>query len=88
MGVPLQPLADYIVATQEEATNKTVSGLYLPDSAKEKPQTAKVEAVGSLVKGVKAGDRIIYGGYSTTEVKLEGKTYLLIKEENIYATVK
>lgn len=88
MGVPLVPLADYVVASAEEAVSKTASGLYLPDTAKEKPQTAKVEAVGKEVKNIKPGDRIIYGGYSTTEVKVEGKSYLLIKEENIYATVK
>ena len=88
MSVPLQPLADYIVAQQEEAESKTASGLYLPDKAQEKPKVAKVLAVGKGVKEVKTGDRVIYGGYSTTEVKQAGQTYLLIKEENVYATVK
>ena len=88
MSVPIQPLADYVVAEQEEAQTKTASGLYLPDNAKEKPKTAKVLAVGKEVKNVKSGDRIIYGGYSNTEVKLDGKEYILIKEENVYATVK
>ncbi|MDQ2973653.1 MAG: co-chaperone GroES [bacterium] len=88
MAVPIKPLADYVVAVQDVSEAKTASGLYLPDNAKEKPQTATVEAVGKSVKDVKAGDRIIYGGYSNTEVKMSGKTYLLIKEENIYATVK
>lgn len=88
MAVKIHPLADYIVAEQEEATNKTASGLYLPDSAQEKPKTAKVLAIGKKVKEVKVGDRIVYGGYSTTELKHDGKDYLLIKEENIYAIVK
>ena len=85
MSVPINPLADYVVAVQEEAVSKTASGLYLPETAKEKPQTAEVEAVGPNVADVKKGDRIIYGGYSNTEVKVAGKTYLLVKAENIYA---
>jgi len=88
MSVPIQPLATFVVAEQEAAQTKTASGLYLPDNAKEKPQVSKVLAVGSDVKHVKVGDRIIYGGYDNTDVKLDGTTYQLIKEENIYATVK
>ena len=88
MAVNIQPLADYVVAQQEEASNKTASGLYIPDNAQEKPKTAKVLAVGKAVKEVKVGDRVVYGGYSNTEVKHEGTEYVLIKEENIYATVK
>lgn len=88
MGVPIQPLADYVVAQPEEAAAKTAGGLYLPSGAQEKPKTSKVVAVGKDVKHVKVGDRIIYGGYSHTEVKVAGVDYQLIKEENIYATVK
>ncbi len=88
MAVNIQPLADYIVAEAEKADERTASGLYLPTQAQEKPQTAKVLAVGKEVKEVKVGEIVIYGGYSTTEVKQAGKTYLLIKEENVYATVK
>jgi chaperonin GroES len=88
MSVPIQPLADYVVAQAEEAQTKTASGLYVPESAKEKPKTSKVVAVGKDVKNVKVGDRIVYGGYTTTEVKVDGVEYQLIKEENIYATVK
>ncbi len=88
MAVNIQPLADYIVAEATKADERTASGLYLPNQAQEKPQTAKVLAVGKAVKEVKVGDQVVYGGYSTTEVKQAGKTYLLIKEENIYATVK
>lgn len=87
MGVPIQPLADYVLAQQEEAETKTASGLFLPEGAKEKPKTAKVLAVGKDVKDIKVGDRIIYGGYSTEDVKHAGKEYILVKSENIYATV-
>lgn len=88
MSVPIQPLADYVVAQQEEAEAKTASGLYIPGSAQEKPKVAKVLATGKDVKHVKTGDRIIYGGYSNTDVKMGSNTYMLVKEENIYATVK
>jgi chaperonin GroES len=88
MSAKIQPLADYVVAQAEEAASKTASGLYLPDNAQEKPKTAKVIAVGKDVKNVKVGDRIIYGGYSNTDVKIGSEEYMLVKEENIYATVK
>lgn len=88
MAVNLQPLADWVVAEQEEAVTKTASGLYLPDKAAEKPKVAKVLKVGKDVKNVKAGDRIVYKSYSTTEVKIEDHEYVLVKEEDILATVK
>lgn len=88
MGVPIQPLADNIVAVAEEAETKTASGLYLPDAAKEKPKTAKVVGVGKDVKQLKNGDRIIYKSYSTTEVKVGSVEYIIVKEEDVLATVK
>ncbi len=88
MSLPIQPLADYVVVQQEEASSKTASGLYLPDNASEKPKVAKVLAVGPMVKDVQVGEKVIYGGYSNTEIKIEGQNYLLIKNENIFATVK
>ena len=87
MATKLQPLADWVVAEQEEAATKTASGLYLPDKAAEKPKVAKVLKVGKDVKSVKAGDRIVYKSYSTTEVKLDDKEYVLVKEEDILAKV-
>jgi chaperonin GroES len=87
MSTPIKPLADRVVATREEAQTKTASGLYLPDNAKEKPVLAKVEAVGPDVKGIKKGDRILYKEYSTTEIKIDGTEYLIVKEEDILATV-
>ena len=88
MSVPINPLADYIVAEAEEAQARTASGIYLPDNAQEKPKVAKVLAVGKEAKQVKVGDKIIYKSYSTTEVKLGSDEYLLVKEEDILATVK
>ncbi len=87
MSVSIKPLADYVVVQQEAAEAKTASGLYLPTQAQEKPKVAKVLAVGKDVKEVKTGDRIVYGGYSNTEIKQDGQDYIIIKEENIYAKV-
>ena len=88
MSAPLQPLGDYVVAVGEEAKTKTASGIYLPENAQEKPKTAKVVAIGKTVDQVKVGDRIVYKSYSTTEVKIGSDEYILVKEEDILATVK
>lgn len=88
MSTKLQPLADWIVAEPAEAVTKTASGLYLPENAAEKPKTAKVIKVGPKVKDVKAGDQIVYKSYSTTDLELEGTDYILVKEEDVLATVK
>jgi chaperonin GroES len=85
--VPLTPLADYVVAQQEAAQTKTASGLFLPDKGTEKPKIAAVVAVGPLVKEVASGDKIIFGGYSNTEIKINGVEYMLIKLENIFAKI-
>lgn len=88
MSVNVQPLGDYIVAEPEEAPTKTASGLYLPEKAAEKPKIAKVVAVGPAVRQLKLSDRILYKSYSPTEVKVDGKDYLLVKEEDVLATLK
>ncbi len=88
MSINIQPLADYVVAQQEEAETKTASGLYLPDKAQEKPKVAKVLAVGKDVKQVKVADKIIYKSYSTTDIKMGKDEYILVKEEDVLATVK
>lgn len=88
MSVPIQPLADYVVAQAEKAQTKTASGLYIPEGAQEKPKTAKVVAVGKAVREIKVGDRIIYKSYSTTDVTHGGVEYILMREEDILATVK
>ena len=92
----LKPLRDRIVVKQIEAQEKTKSGLVLPDSAKEKPQEAKVIASGpgrlledGTVKAleIKNGDRVLYGKYSGTEVSIEGEDYLILREEDVLAVV-
>lgn len=97
MSVNIKPLADYVVAVAEEASTKTASGLFLPTGATEKPKVAKVVAVGPGKVGddnervpmtVKVGDRILYKNYSETEVKVDGAPYLLVKEEDVLATIK
>ena|ERR1017187_2291830 len=88
MSAKIQPLAEYVVAVSEEPETKTASGLYLPDNAAEKPKVAKVIAVGKDVKQVKVSDRIIYKSYSTTDVKVEKEEYILVKEEDILATIQ
>ena len=88
MSTPLKPLGDYVVAVGEEAESKTASGLYLPDAAQEKPKTAKVVATGPNAKQIKVGDRIVYKSYSTTDVKVGKDEFILVKEEDILATVK
>ena len=87
MNTPIKPLADRVVAVREQAQTKTASGLYLPDNAKEKPVVATVSAVGPDVKSVKSGDKILYKEYSTTEIKIDGTEYLIVKEEDILATI-
>lgn len=96
-NVPIKPLADYIVAVAESVSNKTASGLYLPSNATEKPMTAKVVAVGPGKVGddneripinLKTGDRIVYKSYSTTDVKIGDTNYILVREEDVLATVK
>lgn len=88
MAVNIHPLADYVVAQAEEAESKTASGLYLTQGAQDKPKTAKVVAVGKDAKQVKVGDRIVYKGYSTTDVKVGSEEYILVKEEDVLATLK
>jgi len=87
MTIPLKPLGDRIVAVKEEAQPKTAAGIILPDSAKEKSSSAKVEAVGKDVENVEVGDIIVYKEYTATEIKVEGTKYLLIREEDILATI-
>lgn len=87
MSTPISPLADRIVAVREKAETKTVSGLYLPDTAKEKPSYATVEAIGPDVKHVKKGDKIVFKEYATTELKVNDVEYLLVKEEDVLAKI-
>ncbi len=87
MSTPIKPLADRVVAVREEAQSKTASGIYLPETSKEKPVLAKVTAVGPDVKSLKVGDRIVYKEYATTELKVDGTDYLIVKEDDVLATL-
>jgi len=82
----LKPLQDRIVAVKEEAMTQTKSGILL-GSAKETPAYAVVESVGPDVKTVKAGDKIVYKNYSTTDIKVEDTDYIIVKEEDVLATL-
>lgn len=87
MSQTLTPLADRIIAVREQAQTRTASGLYLPESAKEKAIAATVESVGPDVKSLKKGDSIVYKEYTTTEVKIDGKEYIILKEEDVLAKI-
>jgi chaperonin GroES len=76
---------DRIVAVREEAQTRTASGLFLTESAKEKQVLAKALAIGPDVKHVKVGDRIVYKEYTTTDLKIDGVEYLIVKEEDVLA---
>ncbi|AHI56584.1 MULTISPECIES: co-chaperone GroES [Listeria] len=93
----LKPLGDRVVIEVLEAEEKTASGIVLPDSAKEKPQSGKIIAVGSgriLENGTKEplevveGDTVIFAKYSGTEVTYEGTDYLILRESDILAITK
>jgi chaperonin GroES len=87
MITPIKPLADRVVAVRVEAQTKTASGIYLPEASKEKPVIAKVVAVGPAVKSLKVSDQIIYKEYSTTELKVNDTEYLIVREEDVLATL-
>ena len=89
----IRPLYDRIVVKRiEDSTEKTASGLFIPDSAKEKPQEGEVIAVGAgkrnddgklIPLDVKAGDRILFGKYSGSDIKLDGNEYLIMREDEV-----
>ena len=85
----LKPLADRVVIEPKEAETKTASGLYIPDTAKEKPQQGTIVAAGPGKKDepmeVKVGDVVLYGKYAGTEVTVEDKKYLIVKQSDILA---
>ncbi|MFC3883412.1 co-chaperone GroES [Bacillus songklensis] len=92
----LKPLGDRVVIELVQSEEKTASGIVLPDTAKEKPQEGKVVAVGTgrvldngerVALEVAAGDRIIFSKYAGTEVKYEGKEYLILRESDILAVI-
>ncbi len=89
--VSIKPLADRVVVEPAPAEEKTAGGIIIPDTAKEKPQKGTVVAAGPGKKDepvtLKVGDTVLYGKYSGTEVTLEGKDYLIMREADIFAIV-
>ncbi len=87
--VKIQPLGDRVLVKPADAETKTAGGIIIPDSAKEKPQRGTVVAVGPGKKDepttVKAGDTVLYGKYSGTELQVDGADYLIMRESDIFA---
>jgi chaperonin GroES len=87
--VNIKPLADRVLVQPAAAEEKTASGLYIPDTAKEKPQKGTVVAVGNGKKDepmtVKVGDTVLYGKYSGTELSVDGSDFLIMRESDIFA---
>ena len=88
----IKPLADRVLVKPAAAEEKTVSGIIIPDSAKEKPLKGEVIATGNGTKDeemvVKKGDNVLYGKYAGTEIELEGTTYLIMRQSDILAKIK
>jgi chaperonin GroES len=97
MGTTIRPLNDRIIVRRTEEQEQMRGGLYIPDTAKEKPQEGEVIAVGNgklLDNGtrisidVKAGDRVLFGKYAGTEVKLDGEEFLILREDDVLGVVE
>ena len=93
----LRPLHDRVMVTRLDEGEQSQGGIIIPDSAKEKPQQALVKAVGNgkllengkrAVPDVKAGDRILFGKYSGSEIKIEGEEYLILREDEILGVLE
>lgn len=91
MSVNFKPLADRVLVEPVQAETKTASGIIIPDTAKEKPQEGTVVAVGPGKKDepttVKVGDRVLYGKYAGSELKLDGKDYLIVRESDLLGII-
>lgn len=89
--VNIKPLADRVLVEPAAAEEKTASGIIIPDSAKEKPQRGQIVAVGTGKKDepitVKVGDTVLYGKYAGTEITVDGKDYLIMRESDIFAII-
>ena len=89
--VKIKPLADRVLVEPQAAEEKTASGIIIPDTAKEKPQRGKIVAVGPGTKDekmeVKVGDIVLYGKYAGTELTIDGKDYLIMRQSDILAVI-
>src|SRR3954464_1978957 len=98
MATNIKPLHDRVIIRRiEDSTNQTAGGLFIPDTAKEKPQEGEVIAVGAgkykedgtrQALDVKAGDRILFGKYSGSEIKLDGEEFLIMREDEILGVIE
>ncbi len=97
MAIKLRPLADRVIVKQTEAEEKTASGIYLPDAAKEKPTKGKVVAVGPgklddngkpMEIGLRTGDTVYYGKYSGTDVEVDGEKFVILRESDILGVLE
>lgn len=96
MSIKIRPLHDRVIIKRVEEEEKTKGGIIIPDTAKEKPQEGRVVAVGRgkredgkvIPLDVKAGDKILFGKYSGTEIKLNGEEHLIIREEDILGIIE
>ncbi|HTK38854.1 MAG TPA: co-chaperone GroES [Pyrinomonadaceae bacterium] len=98
MATNIKPLHDRVILRRiEDATDKTAGGLFIPDTAKEKPQEGEVIAAGAgkykedgtrQALDVKAGDRVLFGKYSGSEIKLDGEEYLIMREDEILGIIE
>jgi chaperonin GroES len=93
----IRPLHDRIVVKRIESTENKIGGLFIPDSAKEKPQEGEVVAVGNGKRGedgkvipldVKAGDRILFGKYSGSDIKIDGTEYMIMREDEVLGVLE
>lgn len=91
MSVKVKPLADRVLIEPAAAEEKTSGGIIIPDTAKEKPQRGKVIAIGNGKPDepmtVKSGDQVLYGKYAGTEINIEGKDFIIMRESDIFAIV-
>lgn len=89
MAVNIKPLADRVLVKADAAEETTKSGLFIPDTAKEKPMRGQIVAVGEGKKDepmtVKVGDKVLYGKYAGTELTVEGEEFLIMRESDIFA---
>jgi len=93
----IRPLHDRVIVKRRDAETKTASGIIIPDTAKEKPQEGDVIAVGSGIRkddgtlvplDVKAGDKVLFGKYAGTEIKIDGEEFLMMKEDDILGVIE
>ena len=83
----IKPLGERVLIEQIEAETKTASGLFIPDSAQEKPLQAKVVAIGEEVKVLKTGDTVLYAKFTGTELNIDNKNYIMLEVSDILATI-